>query len=300
MDSIANRLSLSVRLVIEWLLNTHTISNVKEFKSESDGLIRVTTDQKSLNIVGYELDKGESSLISIVNGSLRPVSCVLRYNDNLKIPSTLQFPVSFQKYVEMHDIKDALQFIGDSLTGLQPFEEKHRQPEKIGTETQGQPDIDVTTRNNDTGGPRKPKDMPDFDDEYEVRGTGSHMSGTAYPGLNVRPHAGGDVPSYGNPDLYPMGKKDPFNFNDINARGTMDIGGPRRNNPGGGNGMIMDPFANRNQSNMQGDPEDLNARGPGWIPGSKYDDPFGRINRPNMGGGPPGFPGGGFGPSGFI
>lgn len=127
-------------------------------------------------------------------------------------------------------------------------------------------------------------DLPKFEDEYEINEPSKLGS---QPGINFSSGTSG----YGDQDLFPMGNRDPLGPN-------LGPFGPQRpgtsnNDSGqlptsGQGGMIFDPFGqNRDQTFRDGQ----DKRGPGWIPGSKYDDPFGGSGS-NSG---PGFPGSGFG-----
>lgn len=100
-------------------------------------------------------------------------------------------------------------------------------------------------------GSTRPGDMPQFDDEYEVINNRFRLGNDTrgpLPGINLP----ADMrPGYGDSDLYPLGQKSLFN------------------NQGGGNGMIF-PLR-RDDPNQQ-----EQNRGPDFMPGAKYDPPFGQ------------------------
>lgn len=140
-------------------------------------------------------------------------------------------------------------------------------------------------------------DLPKFEDEYEINEPSAPLR---LEELQERcfPVRGGSA--YGSNDLYPMGQKNPLGSN----LGPFGPSSNNRNNssnnskglPPGQGGMIFDPFV-QNRDEMFRDEQ--NRRGPGWIPGSKYDDPFGDSAGFNGMGGP-GFPSSGSGTgSGF-
>ncbi|CCC70046.1 hypothetical protein NCAS_0D04650 [Naumovozyma castellii] len=127
-------------------------------------------------------------------------------------------------------------------------------------------------------------DLPKFEDEYEI-----HRDSTIspFPGLSLNPAPAGSGPgshNYGDDDLYPTGEKHP-NLND--PLGMARQKPPQPPNIGGTGGMIFDPFHNKNNDNDNNN----NNKGPGWIPGARFDDPYGR---------PPNPPSGGSGSGGFF
>ncbi|CAI4037650.1 hypothetical protein SMKI_03G1280 [Saccharomyces mikatae IFO 1815] len=104
-------------------------------------------------------------------------------------------------------------------------------------------------------------DVPKFDDEYQVQ-TGQNQGATPlnpYPGLTVtEPSFTNPIGGYADRDLYPIGTSHPDW-----SRGIPNPLGA----PGSQGGMIFDP--NRRPPQRR---EDMP---PGWMPGSKYDEPFG-------------------------
>lgn len=131
-------------------------------------------------------------------------------------------------------------------------------------------------------------DLPKFEDEYEINEPSAPFHSEELP-ERYFPVRGGAP--YGSNDLYPMGVKNPLGPN----LGPFGPSPKNRNDdsrglPGQG-GMIFDPFG-QNRDEMFRDEQ--NRRGPGWIPGSKYDDPLGNSGG-SSGIGGPGFPGSGSG-----
>lgn len=126
-------------------------------------------------------------------------------------------------------------------------------------------------------------DMPKFDDEYQAQAR--QNQGTAplnpYPGLTVtEPSFANPAGGYADRDLYPVGTSHP----DWSGGLPNPLG-----NPSSQGGMIFDP--NRRPAPRR---EDMP---PGWMPGSKYDEPFGPGSGGFGGSGSGGFGGSG---SGFI
>ena len=116
---------------------------------------------------------------------------------------------------------------------------------------------------------RRPGDMPDFDDEYEIK-----------KGLRVQPPPVGGLPSIGSQDLDP-----------VHPQFTPYLG------PGAGGPVIGDggmvPLKDHPLFRGGG----RQAGRPGLPPGARYDEPFGGDNLDgfggnfggNFGGGPPNF-----------
>ncbi|KOH00726.1 Fub1p [Saccharomyces eubayanus] len=122
--------------------------------------------------------------------------------------------------------------------------------------------------------PNESADMPKFDDEYQAqtRQQQREVPLNPYPGLTVtEPGFTNPAGGYADRDLYPMGTSHPDW-----SRGLPNPLG----SAGGQGGMIFDP--NRRPAQRR---EDMP---PGWMPGSRYNEPFG----PGSGG--LGGPGSGF------
>ena len=246
MQEVNNKPELVLQHVLE------TLSVYKGAKLQGDIVSDANVAQASVLRKGAEykvvvsgLPGGIQCLVSVWECTDSPevISTILDYSQDLKLEDSVRFPVAFKEYSDANDTSAACNVIYKRLNrqgvmkpGAGPL--PHSQP----TETPS------STR-------RIPEDMPRFDDEYEVGA--SRPSPDRYPGLNLpEKHAR----LLGNPDLHPMGQADPFHFGEANTQG----------------GMLLDPIGHQqNQSNMQGSRNDQRQRGPGWMPGSKWDDPFG-------------------------
>ncbi|EHN03424.1 YCR076C-like protein [Saccharomyces cerevisiae x Saccharomyces kudriavzevii VIN7] len=104
-------------------------------------------------------------------------------------------------------------------------------------------------------------EIPKFDDEYQAQTRQNQGAAplNPYPGLTVtEPSFTNPESGYADRDLYPMGTSHPDW-----SRGLPNSLGA----PGSQGGMIFDP--NRRPPQRR---EDMP---PGWMPGSKYDEPFG-------------------------
>lgn len=105
------------------------------------------------------------------------------------------------------------------------------------------------------------EDMPKFDDEYQAQTRQNQGPAplNPYPGLTVtEPSFTSPTGGYADRDLYPVGTSHP----DL-SRGLPNPFGT----PSNQGGMIFDP--NRRPPQRR---EDMP---PGWMPGSRYDEPFG-------------------------
>lgn len=285
MDEVRNKLELTLSCVLE-TLEVYKAAKFVSIDSRETNLLVVTIKKANerYTVVVSEIRSNRRCLVSIFDESLTDEieSIVLDYEADLHIADDLEFPVNYDEYTKQKDTSKACitiykrfdkkrLMVRDSkksqatVASEKPLEDIKLQGEQL-LEKPKLLETEVTNT-------KRPNDMPKFDDEYEVN---TNRSIDRYPGLNLPEKQPGQ---YGNPDLYPMGQKDPFNFNDINTRG----------------GMTFDPFGTGNQSNMNGDKDEQRKRGPGWMPGSKYDDPFGkRTDEFNPGSGP------GFGGSGMF
>lgn len=285
MDEVCNKLELALSCVLE-TLHVYKAAKFVSVESRETNLVVVTVRKANVRytVVVSEISSNKRCLVSVFDENSKDEieSIVLDYEIDLEIADDIEFPINYDEYMKQIDTSKAcitiykrfdkkrLMVIDPKKSQLTTSSEKPLQDIKLpGEQVQERQKLLETEVKNT----KRPNDMPKFDDEYEVN---TSRSVDRYPGLNLPEK---HLHQYGNPDLYPMGQKDPFNFNDINARG----------------GMTFDPFGNGNQSNMQGDKDEQRKRGPGWIPGSKYDDPFGkRTDKFNPGSGP------GFGGSGIF
>ncbi|CAB4254775.1 similar to Saccharomyces cerevisiae YCR076C Putative protein of unknown function [Maudiozyma barnettii] len=257
------KVSNKVQLVLCYVLKTLVVDDFSVFVTKENSMSNmvtatITREGEKYMVIVTEIAPAQRYMVNIFleghsNGT---ESFLVDYGSDLQIGDEIKFPFDFQEYCKQYDTSKACATIYQRLDNNKFMVEppKEENPSEIQNELEVQPPVlnPIRVKN-------KPNDMPKFDDEYEVGGIGRQGPIDRYPGLNLPEK---NPARYGNPDLYPMGQKDPFNFNDINARG----------------GMTFDPFGTNNQSNMQDDKNEQAQRGPGWIPGSRYDDPFGKRN----------------------
>lgn len=195
-------------------------------------------------VVVSGLPGGNGCLVSVWEGgdTSSIATSLLDYSRDLKLADNVRFPVSYKEYGGANDTSQACSNVYKALNRQGVM--------RVGPA----PTATVSTPSTAA---IHPPDMPQFDDEYEVNAAGASALPDRYPGLNLpEKHAR----PLGNPDLHPGGQADPFHFGEANVQG----------------GMVLDPFGHQqNRSNMQGSARDMRQRGPGWMPGSKWDDPFG-------------------------
>ncbi|SMN20653.1 similar to Saccharomyces cerevisiae YCR076C Putative protein of unknown function [Maudiozyma saulgeensis] len=256
-----------VELVLCYILKTLVVDDASVFVAEENRLpnmvtATITKEGEKYKIIVTEIAPSHGYMMNIFHdGESQGIeSFIVDYGSDLQIKENdLKFPLDFQEYCKKNDTSKACgmiyqKFSNKKLVMKAPKEVRSTEISEIRSSMGMSPPVV-----NPSHVKSNPNDMPKFDDEYEVGTDGRLGPIDRYPGLNLpEKHPS----NYGNPDLYPMGQRDPFNFNDINTRG----------------GMTFDPFGTNNQSNMQGDKNEQARRGPGWIPGSRYDDPFGKRN----------------------
>ncbi|CCE65764.1 hypothetical protein TPHA_0M01890 [Tetrapisispora phaffii CBS 4417] len=308
---ILNKLGLSVEIILSYLKNRIGEYRVDEFSKETK-LVTVKLvlnkqiEVKQLKIVVVEIEVDKECMVSVVTNSESLAQSIFNYHDDLSISSELQFPLNHLEngdYESQYTIIDAKLKLPLKLGYVDVQDEKRnasgesRELKEAGNQSSLYPSTDLDIADNPTSrkgdwNPKRPDDMPGFEDEYEIKdNTRTPFNDNRFPGLNIHPP---NAQGYGDKDLYPGGQK----FPDFN-------------NPVGG--ILEDPTYLRGQGGMAFDPKirpgDSRNRGPGYISGSKYDDPLGNhsdatdgFNNDNSGGpgfGGPGFGGPGFGASGF-
>lgn len=224
-----------------------------------------------LNLMVVAIEKDISCLVSIIQDEKVVAHQTFNYAKDLSILNSIQVPIRTEDLQIDDQILDVildrlkLQVHSGSLMREKHLEEEH--------EDNTPPSLKLgslrTERTSDVTRSRRPDDMPDFEDEYEVGG--GHASNPPWNPAN-----------YGHDDLFPNGQAD-------RPMGIPPYGAPGQ----GQGGMIMDPFRQRGSrgSGPQGD-KDPSHREPGWIPGSKFDDPYGGHS--SIFPGSSGFGGGGF------
>ncbi|KAL6946339.1 hypothetical protein ACO0RG_000485 [Hanseniaspora osmophila] len=119
----------------------------------------------------------------------------------------------------------------------------------------------------------KVKDMPGFEDEYEV---GGKLGGVRDLGTDLKTGQKSEpLHQYGQDDLYPLGIKNIYNEKLTDPLRLPDLGANPYNTDlppvsGGGGGMVYDPLRELDyKQEQEGRPSGAK------YPGIKYDDPFG-------------------------
>lgn len=287
---VEDKLTLALRLVLECLYSLEANYKLVKFEKQ-DNVIKATVtserDGVQVEIIGAELEKGKRCMVSMFQSDNdRPLGqAIFLYADDLGMESELALPMDYESYtasMNSDDLIHVLRRIADKL-GLEVRAElKQVETEQMMNKGPQAPSLrreePLGKYSPQSATTRRPADMPRFEDEYQIHDE---------PGFrpsNLREPS----PGYGDRDLYPTGQKYP-NLADPTTQMP-----PMRPGHGQG-GMIFDPSQEqaRKQEEEQG-----KLRGPGWIPGAKYDDPYGR---PGFGGNSgPGSSGFGFGGGGFI
>lgn len=277
------KLELSVRLVVECLQKVNNSGKLSKWSS-GDNVVQATlsdddTDDR-INIVGTAVQSKSKCIISLFRDSddTSLGHTILSYEDDLGLNQELQLPVEYEEYIKNNDGLDAI--LEHLAVKLQIKTQTSRQEKRGRDEGYRIPKSKLRTQDVTSGSSslRRPADMPEFEDEYQIHQGESGLQ-SRIPGLER---------GYGDSDLHPTGEKYP-NLTDPTS--TMR---PLPTLPGQG-GMIFDPL--REQA-RRSEEQEGKLRGPGWIPGAKFDDPYGH---PGSGGGTfPGSNGMGFGGGGFI
>lgn len=262
--SVNSNLALAVHIVATYLEDLGIGNKIVHFNEEaSTARVSLGNEQGRtvINIVGVEIEL-HRVMVSLYQGKQSLGQAILDYMKDLQM-ADISFPITTSEFLESR--QTVLSNI-DSKFRLKVAHAKPSSPGESHSRTVASSTLGSTAEmpkvRSEPDPPQRPADMPGWEDEYQVR------EGQRAPGLG-RPLQG-----YGDSDLFPLGQRNPL------------MTDPSLTAPPGG--MMLDPMqelAKRREA------EEAKNRGPGWMPGSKYDDPFGR----------PGFGGpGGFGPSGFI
>ena len=315
MSVIKNKLELVAQVTYEALLQIGIIEKIgnndsnKDNDQTSKGIIKIKVNSssptmRSIDIVVIELTKDSKCMISLCDERDNTLaSHIFKYDGNddngLGLNNT-EFPLNWEQFRNEHEeqVTRLINIIINDLRLQSMFLSTDRSditnkndsdPLKINAT----PIKSTSTKlGNVSHSKNSNVDIPKFEDEYEINEPSGSSRLGELPGRYF-PVRGG--PTYGNKDLYPMGEKNPLGPNlgpfgpSSNSRNDGDTNSGQ-SLPGQG-GMIFDPFG-QNRDEMFRDKQ--NRRGPGWIPGSKYDDPFGTSGGfDGMGG--PRFPGSGSG-----
>ncbi|CDH17212.1 uncharacterized protein ZBAI_09000 [Zygosaccharomyces bailii ISA1307] len=262
--SVNSNLALAVHIVATYLEGLGIDNKIVNFNEEASTARASLGDEQGrtvINIVGVEVEP-HRVMISLYREEQSLGQAILDYMKDLQM-ADISFPITTSEFLEsrktvLSNIDSKFRLKAAYAKSSSPGE-SHSRP--IGSSTLGST-AELPRVRSEPNPPQRPADMPGWDDEYQVH-EGQRASGLARP-----------LQGYGDSDLFPLGQRNPL------------MADPSITAPPGG--MMLDPMqelARRRET------EEAKNRGPGWIPGSKYDDPFGR----------PGFGGpGGFGPGGFI
>lgn len=257
-SSIAHKVSV---LVKESLLRSSIADHVVNDKEEGS-LVRLTfalqgqgTDQWILTVSEMSEDKCLVTITDQKDTVL--VSKIVSYSELVSKQANGREPEQFTPLDWTH-------IRGQVLTQLGMTD---RVPTGTATTTTTEPE---PTRASDMRqkGVTRPGDMPQFDDEYEVSRQNNPLG--PLPGINL---PSGRRSGYGDTDLYPLGQRGIFTGPNIGP----NIG----TGTGKGNGMIF-PLQRDDPNQQEGN------RGPDFMPGAKYDPPFGQG--PSFGQGGSSFP----------
>lgn len=281
---VDSRLALSVRLVVECLQVANGGGKLSSWTPDGNVIQASLSDEVTkdrINIVGVAIEPEKKCLVSLFrdtsNTSLG--QAIFLYEESLGLKQDLKLPVEYEHYIKdsKDEIDSVLERIADKLGLKVPaslkyegkIERDHERP---------QSKITVPEVASETPNRGRPADMPGFEDEYQINESDNRI----LPGLR------GLERGYGDSDLYPTGEKYP---NLADPTSTMR---PLPSMPGQG-GMTFDPLQEQAKRRQE---EEGRRHGPGWIPGAKFDDPYGH---PGSGGSNfPGSAGMGFGGGGFI
>lgn len=287
---VKDKFELSVRLVIECLQTLEADYESVKWERESNTIKASVSSKKDgtkIDIVGVSIEEGKKCMVSLFNSENdRSLGqAILLYGEDLGMRQDIQLPLEYESYttsVKKDELIHVLRRIGDKL-GLQvPAELKQVETDEVMRRSPKAPGIERETslreQEPSRAAFRRPADMPGFEDEYQI-----HQERST-PSLGLR----GPESGYGDSDLYPTGQKYP-NLADPNTQMP-----PIRPGYGQG-GMTFDPLQEQARRREE---QEGKLRGPGWIPGAKFDDPYGH---PGFGGsGGSGSSGFAFGGGGFI
>lgn len=282
---VDSRLALSVRLVVECLQVANGGGKLSSWNSDGNVIQASLSDEVTkdkINIVGVAIEPEKKCLVSLFRDSSNTSlgQAIFFYEESLGLKQDLELPVEYEDYIK--DIKDeinpVLERIADKLGLKVPANFKLEEKNERDHEPLPQSKILVPEVPSESSNRRRPADMPGFEDEYQIH----EFDNRIQPGLR------GLERGYGDSDLYPTGEKYP---NLADPTSTMRL---LPSMPGQG-GMTFDPLQEQAKRRQE---EEGRLHGPGWIPGAKFDDPYGH---PGSGGSNfPGSAGMGFGGGGFI
>lgn len=255
----------------------------------------VTHWDPKIEIVAVETQADAKCMITVCDDKDKTLGSHIFHYDEGILDDKVEFPLDTTESQYVIPINIANHILKGLNIPIEPTStEKPKPTISTSDQTRGPvpvpgsvPNLPDTTKPTATTKGTSNVDIPKFEDEYEIndRSQMGRFPGLQNPLLNNN--------GYGNRDLYPMGQSHLFGSN-------LEPFEPGQTGNAQG-GMIFDPFGgNRDEMFREGP----NGRGPGWVPGSKYDDPFGNPcdlgqNRSGNSGmnsrGGPGFPGSGSG-----
>lgn len=280
MTELKTKLEFIAYATYESLLQVGIVSRLEAGKdSYESNLIKITLNSlapvvKTIEIIAIEPTKSVKGMVTLCDENDRTLaSHTFHYDNELEI-GNINFPVNWDEYTSQH--KDVVNKLVDKIiTGLNlhPKPNPTRKPDPSSTQSSKEtvpvpgplPRTPVFTEKSDAS--HTGIDIPKFEDEYEVNER-SRLG--PQPGIGFQP----ERPGYGDQDLFPMGQRNPLGSN-LGPFGPQPGTGNIPGAPGQG-GMIFDPFGQNRDQSLRDEQE---RRGPGWMPGSKYDDPFGGAGR---------------------
>lgn len=282
---VHTNLELAVRHVVEYLNRVVNLDvKVENWTNNEVQKVKIScrspnAKYKELIIMGVETIPKLQCMISFLTEDESLSQFLLKYKDDLMIDAEITYPLKYEEHFNKstEELRKILDNIGLKINS-KDIAKQFEQELKESNQNRNEGAYPEESNNDPLRLPigneqrRTPDDMPKFEDEYEIQ---RHQGDN-----DLRLPGRSGLGSYGDRDLYPTGNRYP----DLNHPGQMP------GLPDTSGGMIFDPFSDRNRPG-RGDPGN---KPPGWIPGVKYDDPYGRP--------PPGFPGGpggSFGPGGF-
>lgn len=282
---VQDRLELSVRLVIQCLRTLRASYEPVNWKREGSTTRASVISKKEasqIDIVGVVIEEDKKCMVSLFDGKNdRSLGqAIFRYDEDLGISQELSLPLEYESYtgsIKQDELIHVLRRIGDMLRLEVPAELKEVETEQV---MQRGSSLDIEKPQGDvrpTSTFKRPPDMPGFEDEYQIHEERTRL-------VDIR----GPESGYGDSDLYPTGQKYPNMTDPTSQMPPVQPGHTQ-------GGMTFDPL--REQAKRQ-EEEEGKLRGPGWIPGAKFDDPYGHPG--SQGGMGPGSSGFGFGGGGFI
>lgn len=290
MTDINNQLELAVCLLFKYLKTTSLVNSfddefwkerssknvILEFPIKNDVAASIFNRTiESIEIIGLDMNKSEKCMLSFYSADESLGQGIFHYEQLFE--NSLEFPMSLTQAFQLFTPHTQNTFQGkfklldaSNVPKDTVFSEPRRE-----MPSPPNPVIPAAISPEVTSNPihSKPKDMPSFEDEYEVQsGPGIPVTGEfGVPGL------GTPIGGYGDTDLFPNGMRFPQNYDPLG-----------RPHPIGQGGMVFDPFRGDGVSSNPRDKGSSNQGprpGAPPFPGAKYEDPYGRINQQGGGGG---------------